>query len=515
MMKPVLTLIVTGTLLAGCATRTPYVRPAAPLPGAFLHQSPAPQQSPRTDTWWQSFGDPALDALVELAVARNPDLAAAAIRVRRAQLEARLAGNALTPIPSGSLSTGLSRPLSGGARRTSEIAAGSAGLAWEADLFGRLGARRDAARLEAEATAEDRDGVFLTLVGTTASLYWQIALANERIALGEQSLAYARRTQALVEARFRAGAVSTLERREVEQSVIAQEAALTEVRQARVRAREALMVLLDGLPAPAAEPQALKMVPLPVVAAGLPADLLGRRPDLRAAELRLRRVLASADATRASFYPALTLTGSLGTSSSGLLNMMANPVATLGAGLTLPFLNLRAAELRLRRVLASADATRASFYPALTLTGSLGTSSSGLLNMMANPVATLGAGLTLPFLNLRGMRFETQIARTRYEEAVILFRKSLYTALAEVETTLSARSELAIQGLALRRARDAAVDAQRLYEVRYRAGAVALRVWLDARERQRIAELALSANQFIRLQNQLTLYQALGGGFGN
>ena len=455
MMKPVLTLIVIGTLLAGCATRTPYVRPAAPLPGAFLHQSPAPQQSPRTDTWWQSFGDPALDALVELAVARNPDLAAAAIRVRRAQLEARLAGNALTPIPSGSLSIGLSRPLSGGARRTSEIAAGSARLAWEADLFGRLGARRDAARLEAEATAEDRDGVFLTLVGTTASLYWQIALANERIALGEQSLAYARRTQALVEARFRAGAVSTLERREVEQSVAAQEAALTEVRQARVRAREALMVLLDGMPAPAAEPQALKMVPLPVVAAGLPADLLGRRPDLRAAELRLRRVLASA------------------------------------------------------------DATRAGFYPALTLTGSLGTSSSGLLNLMANPVATLGAGLTLPFLNLRGMRFETQIARTRYEEAVILFRKSLYTALAEVETTLSARSELATQGLALRRARDAAVDAQRLYEVRYRAGAVALRVWLDAQERQRIAELALSANQFIRLQNQLTLYQALGGGFGN
>ncbi|MGO1303261.1 MAG: efflux transporter outer membrane subunit, partial [Sphingomonas parapaucimobilis] len=90
-MKPVLTLIVTGTLLAGCATRTPYVRPAAPLPGAFLHQSPAPQQSLRTDTWWQSFGDPALDALVELAVARNPDLAAAAIRVRRAQLESRLA----------------------------------------------------------------------------------------------------------------------------------------------------------------------------------------------------------------------------------------------------------------------------------------------------------------------------------------------------------------------------------------------------------------------------------------
>ncbi len=175
---------------------------------------------------------------------------------------------------------------------------------------------------------------------------------------------------------------------------------------------------------------------------------------------------------------------------------------------------MRAAELRLRGALASTDATKASFYPALTLTGALGTSSNSLLNVLANPVATLGAGLTLPFLNANAMRFETQIARTRYEEAVILFRKSLYGALAEVETALSARAELAAQGLALRRARDAAADAQRLHEVRYRAGAVSLRTWLDAQERRRAADLALSSNQLALYQNEVTLHQALGGGFG-
>jgi NodT family efflux transporter outer membrane factor (OMF) lipoprotein len=453
MMKPVLSLMIAGSLLAGCATRTPYERPAAPLPAAFTHQATAAQATARDDKWWRAFGDPALDGLVDLAIARNPDLAAAAVRVRRSQLEARLAGNALVPVPSGSLATGLSRPMSGTARRTTENASGSVGLAWEVDLFGRLDARRDAARFEAQATAEDRDGVFLTLVGTTASLYWQIALANERIALGEQSLAYARRTQSLVETQYRAGGVSALEVREVEQTVTAQEAALTDLRQARVRAREALMVLLNGTPAPTDEPQSLRTEPLPSIAAGLPADLLGRRPDLRAAELRLRSVLASA------------------------------------------------------------DATKASFYPALTLTGALGTSSSALLNVLANPVATLGAGLTLPFLNLNAMRFETQIARTRYEEAVILFRKSLYGALAEVEVALSAHAELATQGLTLRRARDAAVDAERLYEIRYRAGAVSLRTWLDAQERRRVADLALSSNQLEQLQNQITFHQALGGGF--
>ena len=409
--------------------------------------------SVRNDRWWEAFEDPSLDALVQLAIARNPDLAAAAVRVRRASLQARLTGNALLPIPNGNLSTNVARPMSG-ARRAAETATGALGLSWEADLFGKLAADRDAARFEALATAEDRDAAFLSLVGTATSLHWQIGLANDRIAQGERSLAYARRTQALVETQYQAGAVSALERREVEQTVTTQEAALSELRQTRTEARKALMVLLDGSSPPMPERQGLDDPVLPAIAPGLPAELLGRRPDLRAAELRLRRTLATG------------------------------------------------------------DATRASYYPALTLTGGLGTSSNALLNVIANPVATLGAGLTLPFLNARAMRFDTAIARTQYEEAVILFRKSLYTALAEVENALSAQAELAAQGQALARARDAAADAERLYEVRYRAGAVPVRSWLDAQERRRAADLALSVNRLAQLQNRVTLYQALGGGFG-
>lgn len=447
-------------LLSGCALpkRSPYVTPTVPMPDRFEHTGqradPTRDMAGLTDTWWRSFDDPALDALIDLAIARNPDLAVATLRVRRAQLQARLAENASLPIPSGSVSSGISRSLSGARTQAEETSSGTVELTWEVDLFGRLNTQQDAARFEALATKEDRAAARLALIETAASLHWQIASVNERIALSDQSLADARQTEGLVAAQYRAGAVSLLELREAQQSVTAQEAALSQLRQARTEVREAMMVLLDGGAAPNGERQALDRSPLPDVAPGLPASLLGRRPDLRAAELRLRATLADA------------------------------------------------------------DGVRASYYPALTLTGAAGTASSGLLNLLANPIGTLSAGLSLPFLNARAMRFDTAIARTRYEEAAIQFGKTLHTALAEVENALSAQAELTRQGEALLRARDAAAEVERLYEVRYRAGAIPFRAWLDAQERRRQAELAISANVLARFQNRMKLYQALGGGLG-
>lgn len=451
-----LSLVACSLLLSGCAslTHTPYAAPNPTVPARYEHAGADTAGAIRQEHWWHEFNDPALDALVDLAVARNPDLAVAGVRGRRATLQARRAGVALLPIPNGTVSTSISRPMSGDDRTTTEATSGSLGVTWEVDLFGRLAAEQDAAVLEARATAEDRDATFLSLIGTAANLHWQIAFANERIALAEQSLAYARRTRALVETQYRAGAVSALERREVEQTVAMQESAVAQLVRTRTEARQALRVLLDGAHAPMPELQTLNRAPLPPVPAGLPAELLGRRPDLRAAELRLRRTLASG------------------------------------------------------------DATRLSYYPSLSLTATLGSSSTALLNVIANPVGTLGAGLALPFLNVPAMRLDTQIARTQYEEAVILFRKSLYTALAEVESTLAARTTLAAQGRDLQRSRDAAVDAESLYEIRYRAGAVPLRAWLNAQELRRNAEIALASNRLERLQNQVKLHQAIGGGFG-
>ncbi|KAF1048902.1 efflux transporter outer membrane subunit [Xylophilus sp.] len=441
--------------LAGCSSlRTAYEAPATAVPARWQHGPDAARDAEAaTGGWWRAFGDPVLDALVEAALARSNDLAVAAIKVRSARLQARLEEN--RPTLSGSVSADASRSLDGGSTTRSNSASLSA--SYELDLWNRLGASLDAARWEAEATAEDREATAQTLVGTTATLYWQLAYYNQRLAAAAESIAYAERTLALVQAQYDAGSTSSLEVAESRQSLASQRATFVQLQQQVVTTSNSLAVLFDGVPVEVAVPgwrvpQALPEAPLPEVAAGLPAALLGRRPDLRAAELRLRKLLATADATRLAYYPQFSLTGALGGSST-----------TLGS-------------------------------------------------VLSNPAVTLGAGLTLPFLNLTEMRLNTEVARNDYEKAVIDFRQTLYEALADVDNALSARRQYALQGEQLEQSLADARRIERLYEVRYRAGSVALSVWLDAQESRRTAETSLAENRLNRFANHATLFQALGGG---
>lgn len=445
-------------LLAGCSgTRTAYQAPGVNVPAAWEQQQ-ATTFAQLPDPWWRQFDDPALSEVVESALARNNDLAAAALRVRQAQLQAGITAAGLGPIVAGRLSSGASRRLEGVDSSTVRSSGASLSVSYEVDLWGRVASTRDAAEWAARATAEDREAAAQALAGTSAGLYWQLAYLNQRVASGGDSLAYAQRTQELVRAQYDAGSVSALELREAEQTVASQRAALAQLEQQRVETRNAIAVLMNAPPGAAtlagvlpAEPQRLPEAALPAVTAGAPAELLARRPDLRAAEARLRNVLASG------------------------------------------------------------DATRASYYPALSLTGDLGTSSTSLLRLLSNPVATLGAGLSLPFLRAQEMRLSGQLAAAQYEEAVTNFRQTLYTALADVENALSARTQLLRQGEQLTLQLTVAREAERLYEVRYRAGATGLRTWLDAQQRRRTAELAVQENQLAQLNALATLYRVLGG----
>src|SRR5690606_8527395 len=156
-----------------------------------------------------------------------------------------------------------------------------------------------------------------SLVGTTASLYWQVAYLNQRIESGQQSIDYARKTLELVRVQHVAGSVTGLEEAQAQQTLASQEASQSQLVQQRVEARNALAILFDGPPSQTlGEAQRLPDTALPPVEAGLPASVLARRPDLRAAELRLRSSLATVDVTRTSYYPTLSLTGSLGGTSN-------------------------------------------------------------------------------------------------------------------------------------------------------------------------------------------------------
>ncbi|EGB13306.1 RND efflux system, outer membrane lipoprotein, NodT family [Pseudodesulfovibrio mercurii] len=435
--------------LSGCGAllKTDFTPPETTTPAQWT--ASAAEVSPAA-TWPTDFGDPALTRLVALALERNNDLAAAAIKVRKAQYQAGLAWEDMTPNLSASLGTDSEKSLKRGGWDTDYSA--KFGISWEADLWGRLSSARDSAEWEALATEQDRQGTALSLVGTTMKLYWGIAYDNVRLQLSESNIESSRQTLALTESQERWGAASSLEVNQSRQDLASLLATNQTLRQARQEDINALAVLFDMPPGKTmADPETLSMAALPPIPAGLPAQLLGRRPDLRAAELRLREYLADTDAAKADFYPPLTLTGSLGSASTEL---------------------------------------------------------SDLLN---NPVAALVSSLTFPFLNWNTLQLQLKVSQADFDEAVVNFRQTLYEAMKEVEDALSNRDRLAERANHLAENLTAAREVERIYEVRYKAGSGTLKDWLDAQDTRRIAEQSAAENLYSRLTNYVTLYQALGG----
>lgn len=446
-------IVIASLVLEGCSgllPRSQYARPDVLLPQQWQASSVTGSSVATKEQWWHDFNDPTLSELIERALKTNNNLAAAAIKVKRAQLSSRLTDTNLTPTVSANATSSLSRELNN--RRDTKTSGVSATASYELDLWGKLASARDAGKWEAEATEYDRQSTALALVGTVASNYWTIAYLNERIESVEASIANAGKVLELVEVKYQAGAVSALDTVQARQTIASQKAQLTQFQQQRTEARNALAILFDQLPEnKLPELQRLPSGALTNVAAGLPASILAQRPDLQAAELRLKKYLASI------------------------------------------------------------DNTRASYYPSFTLTGSLGTSSTSLLDVIKNPYAALGAGLTLPFIQWNSMKLNIEISKTDYEEAVVNFRQTLYSALSDVENALSARTNYVEEIKLTEESLLLAKKAEELAEIRYRLGASPLQSWLDTQESRRDSERALAVVRLAQLKNSVTLYQAIGG----
>ncbi|WP_425879163.1 efflux transporter outer membrane subunit [Acinetobacter sp. TWP2-2-3] len=450
-----------GSSLVGCAAvvKTPYQQPAINMPGSFQNNKVLSQQIHAdilADQWWTLFKDPQLNNLVNEVLAQNTDLAVAGISLQQARIQARQAQSQQgVRVGDAGLTTRRSFDLEDG-DSSSSFGINYPGLSYELDLFGKLANQTEAARWEALASEEDLQATAQSLIGTTAQLYWQLAYLNERYSVVQQNLATAQKTYDLVRVQYRAGAVSGLDLTQAEQAIQSQQATLSQIEQQRVETRTGLAVLLHMPVQQLAiqEPSRLPNIQLPSIQADLPASLLSRRPDLRATELRLRKALANKDANKASYYPSISLTGNL----------------TTGIG-----------------------------------------SSTSLSNALKNPIATLGAGLTLPFLQWNDMKRDLQVNELEYEKAIIQYRQTMYEAFADVENALSNRTELTKQVALQQRNVELAERTERLTEVRYRNGAVALKNLLDAQETTRNARLSLVQTRQNQYNAYVTLMQALGG----
>ncbi|WP_288378589.1 efflux transporter outer membrane subunit [uncultured Acinetobacter sp.] len=449
-------MLVASSTLVGCAAmvKTPYHAPAVQTPSSFQYDKTqvASNYANYADRWWTLFGDTQLNQLVDQVIAKNTDLAVAGITLRQARLKAGLAADQQGPRVNSSVSTSQNIDVNSGDRSSNGLSL-NAGVSYELDLFGKLARQTEAAKWEALATAQDLQATAQTLIGTTTKLYWQLAYLNESLSTAQQSLATSEKLYSLVNTQYQAGAVSGLDLTQAEQSVQSQKANLSQIQQSLVETRTALAVLLH-IPVQQLniqEPQRLPQVNLPQIQAGLPASILSRRPDLRAAELRLRETLATK------------------------------------------------------------DATVASYYPSISLTGSLGSSSTSLTELIKNPVLALGANLSLPFLQYNDMKKNIAISQLDYEKAIIQYRQTLYQAFADVENALSARTELNQQVQFQQRNLELAEKAERLTDVRYRNGAIALKNVLDQQQTTRTARLSLVNTKQSQYNAYVTLMQALGG----
>ncbi|MDW5418314.1 efflux transporter outer membrane subunit [Iodobacter sp. CM08] len=446
-MKKILLL---SLLLTGCGSllSPEQSAPLPALPANWVESSAAAEQ--QSGAWWLAFNDAKLTALINDALHSNADLSVAAIRLRRAHLKEGQSEHAAAPVlgvgGGGSISRSFDPVLN---RQNYNL---SATASYEFDLWGKLASDRKAAREESIASEADRQALKLSIASSVANQYWSIALLEQKLAASTLNLQQLRQVLELLRIKNEAGVLAKSEVLSAEQGLISEEANHTLLLQQRKSAFYSLSLLFDRPPqsftlAGASLPQGV----LPVIAAGIPSEVLARRPDLQAMEARLRASLAQIDIARAAFYPSISLTSSLGSSSSALAELFQNPLASAGLNLALPFIDWNKHQLNL------------------------------------------------------------DITRTQYEEQLTIFRQTLYKALAETEQGLDARMRLAEQNQQLARSAQLASKLDDIALVRFEAGATDIQPWLDASARRRNAQTSLLQNRFDQVSNLLALYKTLGG----
>ncbi|MCE0496011.1 efflux transporter outer membrane subunit [Vibrio salinus] len=445
-----LSLSISCALLAGCGslTHTTFSPPPVNVPSSWQQQQI--NESTSIDPWWLKFNDETLNSLITHVLKNNNDLALATLTLEKARLKAGLTATDRYPDISSETTGKKNKDLDSGA--TDNSFSTSLSISYELDLWGRVSSEIDAAKWTAVASEEDREATAQSLASTTASLYWQIGYLKDRLRLSSKSIDYAKQTLALTKNQYKSGAVTQLNVLEAQRSLAGQESSHSELVQQLHEAENSLAILLGKTPKPdLAKIDTLPDTNIPEIQAGVPADVLIRRPDVKSALYTMRAALATK------------------------------------------------------------DATLAAYFPTFSLTGSLGGSSTELHNLLSNPIGTLGANLVLPFLEWNQMKLNEKISDIDYQKAVVTYRKTLYEAFEDVDNALSAKTQYDYQAQKLKEQYNAASAAEKIYASQYRYGAVSIQDWLDAQETQRESEESLLKNRYNRFNIQATVYQALGG----
>lgn len=455
----ILLLTIAAATLTGCAATLPIERPTLEsaqtwnIPKDIGEDSVAPDR-----LWWQGFGSDELDQLIRRAFEQSPDLAAMAERVFQAEQQARIAGSSL--LPSLGLTGSTSSRVSDGRGPSERSESTSATLtaSYELDVWGNLAASRNAAEASFRATAFDYDTVRLTLASSVATTWFQLLGLEEQLRVARENLRISERVERIVEVRYRNGAANRAELLRQQTEVLNQRASLVPLQLQYRQTRSALAVLVGASPlgfeVKAADDTLLTMA-LPSVDAGLPPELLTRRPDLAREEARLQAADASVEQARTALLPSFSLDLNAGVNNTNLLSL-------------------------------------------------------------TDPVKTAGWSLLLAQTLFDGGRLDAQqaISESRRQELVETYRSTILTALQETDDALDRVQTSQYREELQQTVNERAARTLELTELRYKEGSDQLLTLLEAQRtlfqtRDQLVQLRLS-----RLVAAVDLYKALGGGWG-
>jgi NodT family efflux transporter outer membrane factor (OMF) lipoprotein len=367
--KPHLAILAAALLLAGCANMSGIAPQAVPIETASL-QLDANAQASVPVQWWRGFGDAQLDALVDQALAGNPNLRIAQARLARAQAVSEVANAALLPQVNGSLDVTTQRytekgmippPLAGSTRTSGTL---QLGTTWEIDFFGKNAALLESALGAARAQQAETQAARILLAANVTRGYFQLARIEAQLAVAQRTLAQRDEALRLVRDRVNAGLDTSLELRQSEGGLPEARQQIEALQEQATLARNALAALV-GKPntnVVAVAPRLSAIQPLPTAAA-IPANLLGQRADVAAARWRVEAAGQDIRNAKAQFYPNINLVAFAGLSSIGLGNLLDAGSVQYGVGpaIRLPIFEAGKLRANLRGKTADYDAAVESY----------------------------------------------------------------------------------------------------------------------------------------------------------
>lgn len=450
-----LTAFLLAYLLAGCALGPDYKRPEIAVPDSYRGQvSPEEAASIADLEWWEFFKDDDLNALVQRALDNNLDLQIAASRIDEARASAKKANADLLPRVAGVADTS---PTTTPGADTGLYTVGAA-LDWEIDFFGRLRRSKEAAEAELLASEEGRRAVYASLVADVAASWFEMRELDEELDITRQTVAAQKESLQLVQLLNSKGMVSGAEEWQAKNQ-LATTSVQVPVTERHIKVKENALSYLLGIPPKAVRRPAEPAVGFagPEVPAGLPSQLLERRPDIRQAERQLQAATARIGAAKAAAVP----------------------------------------------------------FPRISLTTFLGGMNTELVDVLREGITALGPALDWPLLDFGRSQAGVDAAVAQARETELNYRKTVLKALQEVADALNEITKSSREFSEQERRVQAGREYLRITNMRFRNGVASYLEVLDAQRQLYASEIDRVRTRLNRQLGVIRLYRALGGGWSD